>query len=115
MAKNLSLAAEGRAAAAGLWKTFLASTVVLALGLIVLFQATAQGNAFTTETLRRTEVANTPSLVPELSVYDADGNQSTLRQLLADGDRRHQPEVRQPRHLLIALLGASAAHGSPYE
>jgi hypothetical protein len=33
-----------------------------------------------------------------------------VRQLLADGDRRHQPEVRQPRHLLIALLGASAAH-----
>ena len=22
-----------------------------------------------------------------------------VRQLLADGDRRHQPEVRQPRHL----------------
>ncbi|MDP4613595.1 MAG: SCO family protein [Limnohabitans sp.] len=65
----------------------MASTVVLALGLIVLLQATAQGNAFTTETLRRTEVANTPSLVPELSVYDADGNQSTLRQLLADGDK----------------------------
>ena len=25
--------------------------------------------------------------MPELSVYDADGNQSTLRQLLADGDK----------------------------
>ena len=87
MAKKSSLAAEGLASGAVLWKTFLASTVVLALGLIFLLQATAQGNAFTTETLRRTEVANNPSLVPELSVYDANGNQSTLRQLLADGEK----------------------------
>lgn len=87
MAKNSSLAAEGLTSGAVLWKTFLASTVVLALGLIFLLQATAQGNAFTTETLRRTEVANNPSLVPELSVYDANGNQSTLRQLLADGEK----------------------------
>jgi protein SCO1/2 len=87
VAKKSSLAAEGLASGAVLWKTFLASTVVLALGLIFLLQATAQGNAFTTETLRRTEVANNPSLVPELSVYDANGNQSTLRQLLADGEK----------------------------
>jgi protein SCO1/2 len=87
VAKNLSLAAEGHISGAGLWKTFLASTVVLALGLTVLLQSTAQGNAFTTETLRRTEVASAPSLVPELSVYDANGNQSTLRQVLADGDK----------------------------
>jgi protein SCO1/2 len=65
----------------------LASILVLACGLTVLLQATAQGNAFTTETLRRTEVASRPSLVPELSVYDAEGNQNTLRQVLADGDK----------------------------
>jgi protein SCO1/2 len=59
----------------------------LALGLAGLLHATAQGNAFTTETLRRIEVANSPSLVPELSVYDANGNRSTLRQLLT-GDGR---------------------------
>ena len=87
MAKNSNLAAEGHISGAGLWKTFLASIVVLACGLTVLLQATAQGNAFTTETLRRTEVASTPYLVPELSVYDAEGNQSTLRQVLADGDK----------------------------
>jgi protein SCO1/2 len=87
VAKNSNLAAEGHISGAGLWKTFLASIVVLACGLTVLLQATAQGNAFTTETLRRTEVANTPSLVPELSVYDAEGNQSTLQQVLADGDK----------------------------
>jgi protein SCO1/2 len=65
----------------------LASILVLACGLTVLLLATAQGNAFTTETLRRTEVAGTPSLVPELSVYDAEGNQNTLLQVLADGDK----------------------------
>jgi protein SCO1/2 len=87
VAKNSSLGAEGLASGSGLWKTFLASTLVLAIGLIVLLQTTVQGNAFTTETLRRTEVANAPSLVPELSVYDADGNQNTLRQVLAEGDK----------------------------
>jgi protein SCO1/2 len=79
--------AEGRPAAAGLWKTFLASAGVLGLGLAGLLQATAQGNAFTTETLRRTEVATAPALVPELAVHDADGNRTTLRQVLAGGGR----------------------------
>jgi len=87
MDKNSSQEAEGLRPGAGLWKTFLASVGVLALGLAGLLQATAQGNAFTTETLRRTEVAKSPSLVPELSVYDANGNRSTLRQLLT-GDGR---------------------------
>ena len=73
--------------APGLWKTFLASTVVLALGLVLLLQATAQGNAFTTETLRRAEIAKAPAMVPDLAIYDADGNQSTLRQVLAEGDK----------------------------
>ena len=61
--------------------------MVLACGLAALLQATAQGNAFTTETLRRAEVAHTPSLVPELVVHDAAGNQSTLRKLMAEGGR----------------------------
>ena len=87
MAKNSGLVSKGHISGAGLWKTFLASILVLACGLTVLLQATAQGNAFTTETLRRTEVASRPSLVPELSVYDAEGNQNTLRQVLADGDK----------------------------
>jgi len=73
--------------AAGLWKTFAASAVATALGLACLLQATALGNAFTTETLRRTEVANAPALVPDLAVHDAAGHGSTLRQLLAAGER----------------------------
>jgi protein SCO1 len=59
----------------------------MVIGLACLLQATAQGNAFTTEALRRTEVADAPSLVPELVVRDAAGNRSTLRQLMADGKR----------------------------
>jgi protein SCO1/2 len=71
----------------GLWKTFATSVVAIVLGLACLLQATAGGNAFTTETLRRTEVADTPSRVPDLAVHDAAGHRSTLRQLLAGGER----------------------------
>lgn len=87
MDKNSSPVAEVGPAGTGLWKTFAASTGALALGLAGLLQATAQGNAFTTESLRRTEVAHAPSPVPELAVHDADGKPSTLRQLLAEGGR----------------------------
>jgi protein SCO1/2 len=82
--KNSNPAAEVRFAGAGLWKTFAASTAVLALGLAGLLQATAQGNAFTTESLRRSEIANAPTLVPELAVHDAQGKTSTLRQVLSE-------------------------------
>ncbi len=85
MDKNSNLAAEARTASVGLLKTFAASTAVMAFGLACLLQATAMGNAFTTETLRRTEVANAPTLVPDFAVYDGAGNNRTLRQLLAGG------------------------------
>ncbi len=87
MDKNSNPAADVRAAAAGLWKTFAASAAAMVIGLACLLQATAQGNAFTTETLRRTEVADAPTLVPDLAIHDAAGNNSTLRQLLAGGGR----------------------------
>ncbi|MEQ1682721.1 MAG: SCO family protein [Burkholderiaceae bacterium] len=87
MVKNSSPAAEASAPAAGLWKTFAASALVLAIGLAFLLAATARGNAFTTETLRRTEVAAAPAPVPDLAVYDAAGKRGTLRQLLANDGR----------------------------
>lgn len=59
----------------------------MALGLAGLLQATGQGNAFTTESLRRSEIANAPTLVPELAVHDAEGSPSTLRRLLAGEGR----------------------------
>lgn len=83
MDKNSSPATE----AAGLWKTYAASAAAIVIGLTCLLQATALGNAFTTETLRRTEVADAPTLVPDLSIHDAAGNRSSLRQLLAEGGR----------------------------
>lgn len=79
--------ADARIDAAGLWKTFAASATALALGLAGLLQATAQGNAFTTETLRRTEVAHSPRSVPDLAVHDAAGNRHTLHQLLGPAGR----------------------------
>ncbi len=87
MDKNSNPAAEVRSAGVGLWKTFAASAAALALGLAGLLQATAQGNAFTTESLRRSEIANAPALVPELAVHDAEGKASTLRQVLGEDGR----------------------------
>ena len=77
--------AEPALPAAGLWKTLAASTAVLLAGLLLLWQATAGGNAFTTETLRRTEVEAAPRPVPALRVVDSLGRASTLPQLLDAG------------------------------
>jgi len=85
--KKSSPVADGRTEAVGLWKTFATSVVAIVIGLACLLQATAGGNAFTTETLRRTEVADAPSQVPDLAIRDAAGHRSTLRELLAGGER----------------------------
>lgn len=87
MDKNSSLAAEACAAPAGLWKTFAATTAAIVIGLTCLLRATALGNAFTTETLRRTEVAHSPTRVPDLALHDSAGDRSTLRELFARGGR----------------------------
>lgn len=87
VAKNSSPASEPHPGAEGLWKTFLASAAVCVLGLVGLVQVTANGNAFTTETLRRAQVVDAPVLVPDLPIDDAQGQRSTLRTLLAT-DRR---------------------------
>lgn len=58
----------------------------MVFGMACLLQATALGNAFTTETMRRTEVVRAPALVPDLAIYDSSGKSSTLRQWLAQGE-----------------------------
>jgi protein SCO1/2 len=59
---------------------------VVVIGLVVLLQATAHGNAFTTETLRRTVIAEAPQPVPDFEVTDDAGRVTTLRNVLgADG------------------------------
>ena len=68
-------------------KTFAASLFALLAGLAVVFIATDRGRAFTTEELRRAEVAREPRPIPDLPVLDATGNIAGLRQRLAADDR----------------------------
>ena len=71
----------------GLMATFALCLAVLAAGLAAVFQATAGGTAFTTETLRRTNVAQAPVAVPDFAVIDAQDQVQGLRSLLAQGGR----------------------------
>ncbi len=71
----------------GLVATFAACLAVLLAGMAALFHATAGGTAYTTETLRRADVARAPLQVPDFRVIDAQGREQTLRQLLAEDGR----------------------------
>ena len=71
----------------GLAATFAASLAVLLAGLVALFHATAGGTAYTTETLRRSEVGRAPLPVPDFRVVDAQGREQPLRELLAADGR----------------------------
>ena len=71
----------------GLMATFALCLAVLAAGLAAVFQATAGGTAFTTETLRRTAVAQEPVSVPDFAVIDAQGQVQGMRSLLAQDGR----------------------------
>lgn len=87
MAPNSSPAADAGGTVPGLWKTFVASTGVLAMSLACFWQATAGGNAFTTETLRRTEVGQAPRALPDLMLVDPEGRKASLPELLATDQR----------------------------
>jgi protein SCO1/2 len=71
----------------GLVASFATCLAVLLLGLAALFQATDGGSAFTTETLRRSQVARAPAPVPDFAVVDAQGRVQPLHRLLAQGGR----------------------------
>jgi len=71
----------------GLAGSFALCLGVLAAGLTAIFQATAGGTAFTTETLRRTAVAQAPVAVPDYPVVDAQGRAHSLRSLLGKSAR----------------------------
>jgi protein SCO1/2 len=85
--KSLSPAPDPTSPTEGLPQTFLASLVALLLGLAAIFFSTDHGHAFTTESLRRSEVARHPVLIPDLPVIGADGRRQKLRQWMA-ADRR---------------------------
>ena len=71
----------------GLLGTFTTCLAVLLVGLLAIFQATAGGSAYTTETLRRSAVAQAPVRVPNFEVVDARGQQQALRDLLTQDGR----------------------------
>ena len=71
----------------GLLGSFALCLGILIAGLAAVFQATAGGTAFTTETLRRTAVAQAPVVVPDYPVVDALGRTYNLRSLLAQDGR----------------------------
>lgn len=71
----------------GLAGTFALCVVVLVAGVTAIFQATAGGAAFTTETLRRTAVSQSPVVVPDYPVVDAQGQRHSLRGLLGQDAR----------------------------
>jgi protein SCO1/2 len=70
-----------------LLSTFAASLGALLLGLVLIFVATDGGHAFTTEALRRGEVAREPQSIPDFALQDGAGNSTALRQMLAEGEK----------------------------
>lgn len=86
MNRNSSLRPERGEPTEGLTKTFAASLAVLMAGFIAIGQATEMGRAFTTETLRREQVARRPRPLPEFVLRDDTDRDTTLqRWLAADG------------------------------
>lgn len=71
----------------GLPGTFALCLLVLAAALVAVYQATAGGTAFTTETLRRSAVAQSPVQVPNFNVVDAQARSHTLHQLVGQDGR----------------------------
>ncbi len=72
---------------AGLLQTFAASLLALLVGLAVIVLATDGGHAFTTEALRRGQVARAPQQLPDFSLRDRSDQPAMLRQLLASDGR----------------------------
>ena len=71
----------------GLTRTFAASLLALLLSLVLVLVATNQGQAFTTEALRRSEVARAPQPIPDFAMLNGAGQPTTLHQLLASDER----------------------------
>ena len=72
---------------AGLLKTFAATTAVLIAGLVLLWFATGGAQTFTTETLRRQQVASQPQRIEAFDLTLASGQKTTLNTVLAPGGK----------------------------
>lgn len=73
--------------AVGLLPTFAACLIALVVGFGFVTSATDRGRSFTTESLRRSEVARQPVPLPGFTVFDASGRKQSLRDLLTHGNR----------------------------
>jgi protein SCO1 len=87
VAQNSNRHRETAEKADGLLKTFGASLLALLTGLSIIFSTTDRSQAFTTETLRRSEVNRTPRTIPDFSLIDTGGRSSTLRKVLGKDER----------------------------
>ncbi len=67
-----------------LGKTFCATLAVLIAGLAVLLFATSGGQAFTTETLRRSQINAAPAQIESFEITTSIGEKTSLHALLAD-------------------------------
>ncbi|MBX9902212.1 MAG: SCO family protein [Burkholderiaceae bacterium] len=67
--------------------TFALSFGLLLGGIVILFRATDGGAAFTTEQLRRAEVAQHARLTPDFALVDSLGRQIRLHQFLAKDEK----------------------------
>lgn len=67
--------------------TFALSFGFLLGGIVILFRATDGGAAFTTEQLRRAEVAQQARLTPDFALVDSLGRQIRLHQFLAKDEK----------------------------
>ncbi|GAA4011735.1 SCO family protein [Actimicrobium antarcticum] len=67
--------------------TFAASLAALLIGITVILLATDSGHAFTTEALRRGQVARTPQPLPDFALRDQFGRTGSLNQLLVSDGR----------------------------
>lgn len=82
MDKNSSFDPQQASPTAGLLKTFALSLLLLLMGFWLLFYVTNQGQAFTTESLRRSEVSQQARQIPDLELLDAAYQKIGLHQRL---------------------------------
>jgi protein SCO1/2 len=108
--RNSSRHSESAARPEDLLKTFGASVFVLLVGLGVIFDATDRGSGFTTEALRRTEVAREPRQIPNFLLLDLDGKKDSLRRRLAADNR-----VRIIDFIYMRCRSVCSSLGSVYQ
>jgi protein SCO1 len=70
-----------------LLRTFVASSIVVLLGLGVLLSATNGGQGFTTEAIRRSEVSQRPQQISHFRFLGSDGREVSIEALLRNGNK----------------------------